>query len=147
LFQTIPSVFLSWKKRWHWGKNCWKTIEILDGIEDVLQSLKGHYRLVVATKGDLLDHERKLKKCGLEHYFNHIGIMSDKQESDYIKLTKHLDIQPAEFLMIGNSIKSDVKPLISIVGHAVLIPYHTTWAHEQVDVNWITLILGNFKVS
>ena len=112
-----------------------KQIEILDGVEEVLQSLKGNYRIVVATKGDLLDQERKLKKSGLEHYFHHIEIMSDKQESDYLKLIKHLDIQPSEFLMIGNSIKSDVMPVLSIGGHAVHIPYHTTWAHEQVDIN------------
>lgn len=110
-----------------------KPIEILDGVVDVLSALKGKYRLVVATKGDLLDQERKLKKSGLEHYFHHIEIMSDKQESDYLKLIRHLDIQPAEFLMIGNSLKSDVLPVLSIGGHAVHIPYHTTWAHEQVE--------------
>jgi len=110
-----------------------KQIEILEGVEDVLKALKGRYRLVVATKGDLLDQERKLKKSGLEHFFHHIEIMSDKQESDYLKLIKHLDIQPAEFLMIGNSLRSDVMPVLSIGGHAVHIPYHTTWAHEQVE--------------
>lgn len=112
-----------------------KQIEILDGVEKVLQSLKGSYRLVVATKGDLLDQERKLKKSGLEHYFHHIEIMSDKQESDYLKLIKHLDIQPEEFLMIGNSLKSDVMPVLSIGGHAVHIPYHINWAHEVVDID------------
>ena len=110
-----------------------KPIEILEGVEEVLKALKGKYRLVVATKGDLLDQERKLKKSGLEHYFHHIEIMSDKQEPDYRKLIKHLDIQPTEFLMIGNSLKSDVMPVLSIGGHAVHIPYHTTWAHEQVE--------------
>ena len=110
-----------------------KPIEILEGVEDVLVALKGKYRLVVATKGDLLDQERKLKKSGLEHYFHHIEIMSDKQESDYLKLIKHLDIKPAEFLMMGNSLKSDVLPVLAIGGHAVHIPYHTTWAHETVE--------------
>ena len=110
-----------------------KPIELLDGIEEVLQTLKNKYRLVVATKGDLLDQERKLKKSGLEHYFHHIEIMSDKQEKDYIKLIKHLDIKPEEFLMIGNSLKSDVIPVLAIGGHAVHVPYHTTWAHEKVD--------------
>ncbi|MCW3089220.1 MAG: putative superfamily hydrolase [Ferruginibacter sp.] len=110
-----------------------KPIEILDGVEDVLKALKGSYRLVVATKGDLLDQERKLKKSGLEHYFHHIEIMSDKQEADYRKLIKHLDIPPGEFLMIGNSLKSDVMPVLAIGGHAIHIPYHTTWAHEQVE--------------
>ena len=110
-----------------------KPIELLDGVEDVLKSLKGKYRLVVATKGDLLDQERKLKKSGLEHYFHHIEIMSDKQEADYKKLIKHLDIQPAAFLMMGNSLKSDVLPVLAIGGHAIHIPYHTTWAHETIE--------------
>jgi len=74
-----------------------------------------------------------LKKSGLEHYFHHIEIMSDKQEKDYIKLIKHLDIKPEEFLMIGNSLKSDVIPVLAVGGHAVHVPYHTTWAHEKVD--------------
>lgn len=110
-----------------------KPIELLDGIDEVLGTLKNNYRLVVATKGDLLDQERKLKKSGLEHYFHHIEIMSDKQEADYGKLIKHLDIKPEEFLMIGNSLKSDVMPVLAIGGHTVHIPYHTTWAHEKVE--------------
>src|ERR1700753_1120734 len=74
-------------------------IELLDGVEDVLATLKKHYRLVVATKGDLLDQERKLKKSGLSHYFHHIEVMSEKKEEDYLKLIKHLEIQPEEFMM------------------------------------------------
>ncbi len=110
-----------------------KPIELLDGVENVLKQLKNKYRLVVATKGDLLDQERKLKKSGIEHYFHHIEIMSDKQEADYNKLIKHLDIPPEAFLMLGNSIKSDVLPVLAIGGQAVHIPYHTTWAHEKVE--------------
>ena len=59
--------------------------------------------------------------------------MSEKKEADYLKLLKHLDIQPAEFMMLGNSLKSDVLPVLDIGGHAVHIPYHTTWAHETID--------------
>jgi putative hydrolase of the HAD superfamily len=110
-----------------------KPIELLDGVEEVLQSLKDKYRLVVATKGDLLDQERKLKRSGLAHYFHHIEIMSDKQEADYKKLVKHLDIQPDQFLMLGNSLKSDVMPVLAIGGHAIHIPYHTTWEHEKIE--------------
>lgn len=110
-----------------------RPIELLDKIEEVLQVLKNHYRLVIATKGDLLDQERKLQKSGLTPYFHHIEIMSDKQEKDYHKLIKHLDIRPAEFLMIGNSLKSDVLPVLSIGGHAIHVPYHTTWAHEHLE--------------
>ena len=110
-----------------------KPIELIDGVEEVLTHLKNKYRLVVATKGDLLDQERKLKNSGIEHFFHHIEIMSDKQEKDYQKLIRHVDIKPAEFLMIGNSLKSDVLPVLAIGGKACHIPYHTTWAHEQVE--------------
>jgi putative hydrolase of the HAD superfamily len=110
-----------------------KPIELLDGVEDVLQSLTGKYKLVVATKGDLLDQERKLKKSKIEHYFHHIEIMSEKHERDYMKLIRHLDIKPGEFLMLGNSLKSDIMPVLAIGGHGIHIPYHTTWAHEHVE--------------
>jgi len=110
-----------------------KPIELLNGVEEVLQALTGKYKLVVATKGDLLDQERKLKKSKLEHYFHHIEIMSEKHESDYIKLIRHLDIKPGEFLMLGNSLKSDIMPVLAIGGHGIHIPYHTTWAHEHVE--------------
>lgn len=110
-----------------------KPIELLDEVESVLKDLSQHYRLVVATKGDLLDQERKLKKSGIDHYFHHIEIMSDKKDKDYEKLIKHLDIQPHEFVMIGNSLKSDILPVLAIGGHAFHVPYHTTWAYERVE--------------
>jgi len=109
-------------------------IELLDGVAEVLTALKGKYRLVVATKGDLLDQERKLKKSGLEGFFHHIEIMSDKQEVDYQKLVQRLDIEADAFMMIGNSVKSDVLPVLNIGGHACHVPYHTTWEHEKVDI-------------
>jgi len=110
-----------------------KEIEILEGVEEVLKAVLGKYKLVVATKGDLLDQERKLKNSGIEHYFHHIEIMSDKKESDYQKLIKHLDIKPEQFMMIGNSLKSDILPVLTLGGFGVHIPYHTTWAHEQIE--------------
>jgi putative hydrolase of the HAD superfamily len=110
-----------------------KPIELLDGVEETLEQLKGRYKLVVATKGDLLDQHRKLTKSGLGHYFHHIEVMSDKQEIDYQKLVKRLDISADEFLMVGNSLKSDVLPVLAIGGHAIHIPFHTTWAHERID--------------
>ena len=112
-----------------------KPIELLEGVEDALKALSGKYRLVVATKGDLLDQERKLKNSGIEHYFHHTEIMSDKKETDYTKLIKHLDIPHEEFLMIGNSIKSDILPVLAVGGYAVHVPYHTTWAHEYMEHN------------
>ncbi|TWR31676.1 HAD family hydrolase [Mucilaginibacter pallidiroseus] len=108
-------------------------IELLEGVEHVLEQLKGKYRLVVATKGDLLDQERKLRKSGLIHHFHHIEVMSEKDDANYLKLIKHLDIKPDELLMIGNSLKSDVLPVLNIGGYAVHVPYHITWAHEQIE--------------
>jgi putative hydrolase of the HAD superfamily len=109
-------------------------VELIDGIEDVLDSLsrKG-IRLVVATKGDLLDQERKLERSGLTKYFHHIEVMSDKQPANYQKLINHLDVQPNEFLMVGNSLKSDILPVLEMGGAAFHIPFHTTWIHEQID--------------
>ncbi len=109
-----------------------KPVELLDGVEEVLEVLSKKYRLILATKGDLLDQERKLEKSGLTNYFHHIEVLSDKQDVNYSKLLAHLDIEPSEFLMIGNSLKSDVLPLVSIGAHAVHVPFHTTWAHEEV---------------
>jgi putative hydrolase of the HAD superfamily len=108
-------------------------IELLEGVEQVLQTLQGKYRLVVATKGDLLDQERKLKKSNLTQYFHHIEVMSEKDDASYLKLVKHLDIQPTELLMIGNSLKSDIIPVLNIGGHAIHVPYHITWVHEMVE--------------
>ena len=110
-----------------------KPVELLDGVETVLKTLSQNYRLILATKGDLLDQERKLEKSGLIDYFHHIEVLSDKQEVNYSKLLNRLDIKPSEFLMIGNSLKSDILPLVNIKAHAIHVPFHTTWTHEQVD--------------
>jgi putative hydrolase of the HAD superfamily len=111
-----------------------KPVTIIEGAEDVLKKLKDNYKLVMATKGDLLDQHRKLHKSGLGHYFHHIEIMTEKKEEDFEKLIKRLDIKPEEFLMIGNSLKSDVLPVLHIGGHAIHVPYHTTWEHEKVEI-------------
>lgn len=129
---TVPLAVI--EKAIQYGKDLLdKPIELLEGVEETLHFLKDKYRLVMATKGDLLDQERKLKRSGLESYFHHIEIMSDKQEADYQKLIRHLDISPDEFLMIGNSLKSDALPVLAIGGHAIHVPYHTVWEHEKVD--------------
>ena len=110
-----------------------KPIELLDGVEDTLKALHGKYKLVVATKGDLKDQRRKLHDSGLGKYFHHIEVMSDKQEKDYTDLLNRLEIQSDAFFMIGNSLKSDILPVLGIGGHAVHIPYHTTWEHEKIS--------------
>ncbi len=111
-----------------------KPVNLLPGVEETLKTLNGSYRLVMATKGDLLDQERKLKKSGLEKHFHHIEIMTEKKEPDYRKLISHLDVEPSEFLMVGNSIKSDILPVLKVGGFAIHIPYHVTWEHEKLDL-------------
>ena len=109
-----------------------KPVELLDGVQETLEYLSKSYRLILATKGDLLDQERKLERSGLTGYFHHIEVLSEKNETNYRSLLNHLDITPKEFLMVGNSLKSDILPLVNIEAHAVHIPFHTTWVHEQV---------------
>lgn len=101
-----------------------KPVELLDGVEETLNALVGRYRLIVVTKGDLLDQEQKLRRSGIEHLFHHVEIMSDKTDREYRLLLKHLDIRPEEFLMIGNSVRSDILPPLELGSYAVHIPYH-----------------------
>ncbi|WP_276165952.1 HAD family hydrolase [Zobellia alginiliquefaciens] len=110
-------------------------VELLEDVRKVLRKLSGNYRLIVLTKGDLLDQERKLEKSGLSEFFHHVEVLSDKKEENYQHLLDHLEIDVKEFLMIGNSLKSDVLPLIDIGAQAVHVPFHTTWEHEQVKIN------------
>lgn len=110
-----------------------KPVELLPDVISVLEELKGTYKLIVATKGDLKDQHRKLHESGIGAYFHHIEVMSDKTELDYEKMLGRLDCLAADFLMIGNSLKSDVLPVLNIGGHAIHIPYHTTWEYEQID--------------
>lgn len=110
-----------------------KPVELIDDVEAILQELQTKYRLVVATKGDLKDQHRKLHKSGLGSYFHHIEVMTDKEQIDYEKLLLRLDVQPEEFIMIGNSLRSDVLPVLELGGYAVHVPFHTTWLHEHIE--------------
>lgn len=111
-----------------------KPVTLLNGAKDVLEYFKKTgIRIILITKGDLIDQERKLKKSKIEDYFHHIEIMSDKSESDYLKLLSHLEIESERFLMIGNSMKSDIIPVLNIGGFGIHVPYLTTWQHEDVS--------------
>ena len=107
----------------------------LEGVHDTLRQLKetGNYQLVVFTKGELLTQENKLKRSGLLPYFDHVVIVSDKQEPQYRDLCKQLGIKPDELLMVGNSLKSDILPALKIGAWAVHIPYEVMWQHEVID--------------
>lgn len=110
-----------------------KPVELLDGVEEILYELKGSYNLIMATKGDLLDQERKLEASNLSHHFHHVEIMSNKRKEDYQLLLKNIDCKPENFLMIGNSLKSDILPVVEIGGYAIYVPRDNTWAHEKIS--------------
>ena len=112
-----------------------KPVTLLDGVEDVLLQLQGKYKLVLATKGDLFDQRRKVMSSGLMKYFCHVEIMSDKKEADYQKLLDTMKCNPRNFLMLGNSAKSDILPVLELGGYAAHIPYHITWQYETHDGN------------
>lgn len=116
------------------GKNMLnKPVELLPGVKDTLTVLSKKYKLVVLTKGDLLDQEKKLERSGLLPYFHHVEVMSDKKTEDYQKVLKHLDIETQDFVMIGNSLKSDIFPVAKIGATAIYIPFHSIWKFETVD--------------
>ena len=107
----------------------------IDGVEDTLRKLKadGRYKLAVFTKGELLTQEHKLERSGLLSYFDNVLIVSDKTEHQYAVLCKTLNVSPAELMMVGNSLKSDVLPALNMGAWAVHIPYHVMWQHEVIE--------------
>ncbi len=109
-------------------------VELIGAPEKVLIYLKDKaYRLMLLTKGDLMDQQRKLTESGLRKYFDLVEVMTDKTEPDYIEVFQKHKIDPKEVLMIGNSLKSDVLPLTRIGGQAIYVPHDTTWIHEHVS--------------
>lgn len=108
-------------------------VELLDGVEATLDTLAGRYRLVLITKGDLLDQESKVARSGLAERFERIEIVSEKDEVTYRRIMAATGVEPGRFCMVGNALRSDVQPVVAAGGWAVHIPYHVTWAHEQVD--------------
>lgn len=110
-------------------------VKLMKGVEKTLAYLQGHYKLVLVTKGDLLDQSRKLERSGLTAYFDHIEIMPDKTLEDYEALFEKLQIDATDFLMIGNSLRSDVLPVLDLGGQAIHIPCERTWQHEHVDTD------------
>lgn len=109
-------------------------LQIIDGVEETLKALDGHYKMVVATKGDTLEQMTKFRTSGLEKYFHHCEVMENKDERNYIELAGKHDIRPEEILMIGNSVKSDIAPVINLGGWAIHTPHEVVWVHEMMDM-------------
>ena len=110
-------------------------VEVLPGVHEALEALRARYRLVVITKGDLLDQNRKLARSGLLAYFHHTEVVSDKRTEDYAEVLRRLDLRGEAFLMVGNSLKSDVLPVLPLGAQAVHVPYHVTWEHERAEAD------------
>lgn len=108
-------------------------VELLPGVAETIESLAADHRLLLITKGDLRHQERKLLKSGIAEHFRHVEIVSDKNEATYASILRRHEIEPADFLMVGNSLKSDIFPVLAIGGAAVHLPYHLTWKHERTD--------------
>jgi putative hydrolase of the HAD superfamily len=108
-------------------------VELLDHVAEVIPRLAADYPLMLITKGDLLDQESKIARSGLGEYFQQVEVVSDKTPDSYARLLKRHSYQPERFLMVGNSMRSDILPVLALGASAVYIPYYLTWVHEQAE--------------
>src|SRR4029077_1120415 len=116
-----------------WGKKMLgEPTELLDGVEEALTDLNGRYELLLITKGDLFDQESKLARSGLAEMFSGVEILSEKNEDAYRSVLRRRQIDPNEFVMVGNSLRSDILPVVAVGARGIHIPYPLTWHHEQV---------------
>ena len=117
-----------------WGRDMLSSpVTLLDGVREAVEALAESFPLVLVTKGDLLHQETKLAGSGLGQHFTGIEIVSDKNPHVYRTVMKRYSVPPDRFVMVGNSLRSDVLPVLEAGGHAVYVPYETTWIHEHVD--------------
>ncbi len=129
---TIPAADL--KVILDWGKRMLREpTELLEGVREALVDVSRNHELLLITKGDLFDQESKLARSGLAEKFAGVEILSDKNVDSYRRVLSHRGIDAGEFVMVGNSLRSDVVPVVELGARAVHIPYHVTWQHEQVD--------------
>ena len=109
-------------------------LEIIEGVVETLEALQGRYKLIVATKGDLTEQMGKFRISGLAKYFHHCEVMENKDEKNYLELAAKHDLDPSKMLMIGNSVKSDIAPVVNIGGTAIHTPHEIVWVHELMDM-------------
>jgi len=108
-------------------------VRLLPEVAETLQALQGVARLVVITKGDLIHQTRKVATSGLEHHFEHVEIVLEKDVPTYRRVIRELDVDPDRFCMIGNSVRSDILPVLDLGGHAVHVPYPLLWEIERAE--------------
>lgn len=109
-------------------------LEIIEGVKETLEALQGRYELIVATKGDLPEQMGKFRSSGLSHYFHHCEVMENKDEKNWQEVAAKHNLHPKEILMIGNSVKSDIAPVVSLGGWAIHTPHEVVWVHEMMDM-------------
>ena len=116
-----------------WGKKMLgEPTELLDGVEEALREVSSRYQPLLITKGDLFDQESKLARSGLAEMFSGVEILSEKNVDAYRAVLRRRQIETNEFVMVGNSLRSDIAPVVALGARAVHIPYPLTWSHEQV---------------
>ncbi len=108
--------------------------QLMDGVLETLEALRDKYTLIVATKGDLTEQLYKYRRSGLCEYFHHCEVMENKDEKNYLELIAKHGIRPEELLMVGNSVKSDIAPVVNIGGWAINTPHDVVWVHEMMDM-------------
>ncbi len=108
-------------------------VTLLDGVAEIVDELTDRYRVTVITKGDLLHQESKVARSGLHELFWRVDVVAEKDEATYRRILTQAGVDPATFVMVGNSVRSDVLPVLALGGRAVHIPYHVTWAMEEVE--------------
>ena len=106
-------------------------VHLLPHVVEVLETVSPSVRTVLITKGDLVHQTRKVTTSGVDHHFTDIEIVLEKDPDTYTRIVQRLGVEPDRFLMIGNSVRSDVLPVLAIGGHAIHVPYHITWEHER----------------
>ncbi len=115
------------------GKNLMTSpVVLLDNVENVIKELSSDIKLMLLTKGDLFEQQSKIARSGLSDYFQYVEIVSEKDEYTYSAILQKYGLSPKNFMMVGNSLKSDIMPAISIGTRAVYIPHNDTWYHEQI---------------
>lgn len=110
-------------------------LDIYERVEETLEALAGVHRMMLITKGDPFEQEMKIARTGLGKYFEHIEIVGEKSEATYRSILQRYGIHPERFLMVGNSMRSDILPVLRLGGRAVYIPQENTWFHENSDEN------------
>jgi putative hydrolase of the HAD superfamily len=105
-------------------------VELLPGIREAVEAVAQHHAVVLITKGDLFHQEKKVAQSGLAELFRRIEIVSEKNTDTYRRVLAEFKLQPAQFAMVGNSLRSDIEPVVRLGGWGIHVPYHVTWAHE-----------------